>query len=157
MKERILEHTKDKRSELFNLYPKELINIYLNTNTYIYTYMHFAEMWKSLYLESHSNHISPFWNVRALMLAMGLHYLCSVYLSILHKTLLDIYYGISKALINRNTSSFKLLPFFFTHHSYLPLRDQSYAKRLYVLCWCPRQFKRARVTICLWAPENSLL
>lgn len=44
MKERILEHTKDKRSELFNLYPKELINIYLNTNTYIYTYMHFAEM-----------------------------------------------------------------------------------------------------------------
>lgn len=71
------------------------------------------------------------------MLAMGLHYLCSVYLSILHKTVLDIYYVTAKPLIHRNTSSFKLLPFLFTHqephHSYLPLRDKIYAKHLHAL------------------------
>ena len=71
------------------------------------------------------------------MLRTGLHYLCSVYLSILHKTVLDIYYVTSKALIYRNISSFKLLPFLFTHqkphHIYLPRRDQIYEKHLYAL------------------------
>lgn len=83
------------------------------------------------------------------MLAVGLHYLSSACLSILHKTVLDTYDVICKALMHVNTSSFKLLPFLFAcwepHRSYLPLRDLIYSKYLYALYWCPRQFRRAKV------------